>query len=55
MCEALSEGPDASRVKVRRVGIRDTFGTSAQKYEELLETYHLTPHDIAEATKSAIR
>ena len=51
VCEALAEGPDESRVRVRRVGIQDTFGTSAQKYEELLEAYHLTPEDIAAAAR----
>ena len=51
VCEALAEGPDASRIRVQRIGIRDTFGTSAQKYEELLEAYHLTPDDIAAAVR----
>ena len=51
VCEALAEGPDASRIRVHRIGIRDTFGTSAQKYEELLEAYHLTPDDIADAVR----
>ncbi len=51
ICEALAEGPDASRIRVHRMGIQDTFGTSAQKYEELLEAYHLTPDDIAEAVR----
>ena len=55
VCEALSEGPDESRVRVRRVGIRDTFGTSAQAYEELLEAYHLTPADIADAVKAGLK
>ena len=51
VCEALAEGPDESRIRVHRVGIRDTFGTSAQKYEELLEAYHLTPGDLAAAVR----
>ena len=54
ICEALAEGPDASRVRVRRIGIQDTFGTSAQKYEELLEAYHLTPEDIASAVRQEL-
>ena len=55
VCEALSEGPAESRVKTIRVGIQDKFGTSAQKYDELLVEYHLTPADIAEAAKKAIK
>lgn len=54
VCEALAEGPDESRIRVRRVGIQDSFGTSAQQYSELLEAYHLTPADIAKAVRDAI-
>ena len=54
VCEALSEGDADSRVKVARMGIRDVFGTSAQKYEELLVEYGLTPEDIARTVKEAI-
>ena len=51
VCEALAAGPAKSRVKVLRMGIPDCFGTSAQKYEELLKEYHLTPEDIAAKVK----
>ncbi len=54
VCETLAEGPAESRVKVLRMGIQDVFGTSAQKYEELLEAYHLTPADITACVKKAI-
>lgn len=54
VCEALAEGPACSRVKVLRVGIQDCFGTSAQKYDELLAAYHLTPADIAAKAKEAL-
>ncbi len=54
VCEALAEGPAESRVKVLRMGIADCFGTSAQKYEELLVEYRLTPGDIAAKVKEAI-
>lgn len=46
VCEALSEGPADSRVRVLRMGIEDCFGTSAQTYDELLTAYRLTPDDI---------
>ena len=55
VCEALAEGPAQSRVRVLRVGIADRFGTSAQKYEELLAEYHLMPKDIAAKAKNAIK
>ena len=55
VCEALAEGPAQSRVRVARVGIRDRFGTSAQRYDELLEACHLTPADIADAAKAALK
>jgi len=54
VCEALAEGPAESRVRVLRVGIMDCFGTSAQKYDELLTEYRLTPEDIAAKAKEAI-
>ena len=52
--EALAAGPAESRVKTLRVGIQDCFGTSAQKYDELLVEYHLTPADIAAKAKEAL-
>ena len=55
VCEALAEGPAESRVKTLRMGIQDRFGTSAQKYEELLAEYNLTPEDIAKTVKNALK
>ena len=54
VCEALAAGPADSRVRVLRMGIQDRFGTSAQRYEELLEAYGLTPADIVAKAKEAI-
>ena len=54
VCEALAAGPADSRVKTLIVGIQDCFGTSAQKYDELLVEYHLTPEDIAAKAKAAL-
>jgi transketolase C-terminal domain/subunit len=36
------------------MGIMDRFGTSAQKYDELLVEYNLTPADIAATAKKAL-
>ena len=55
VCEALAAGPDQSRVRTLRMGIQDVFGTSAQKYEELLKEYHLTTEDIAAKVKEALK
>lgn len=52
VCEALCAGPAQSRVPVGIVGIQDSFGTSAQSYEELLRYYHLMPQDIVDKVKS---
>ena len=54
VCEALAAGPADSRVRTLRMGIQDCFGTSAQKYDELLVEYHLTPEDIAAKAKAAL-
>ena len=54
VCETLAEGPAGSRIRTLRMGIPDCFGTSAQKYEELLEEYKLTPADIAACVREAI-
>ena len=55
VCEALSCGPARSRIPVCVMGIRDTYGTSANDYEQLLEAYHLGIDDIAKQVKEAIR
>lgn len=55
VCEALAAGPAESRIKVLRMGIQDRFGASAQKYEELLAEYRLTPSDIVKTVKEAVR
>lgn len=54
VAEALIAGPADSRVRTSIMGIMDRFGTSAQKYEELLVEYHLTPEDIVSTVKAAI-
>ena len=55
VCETLLAGPQESRIRTLRMGIQDCFGTSAQKYEELLDAYHLTPADIACCVKEALK
>ena len=55
ICETLAAGPADSRVRTLRMGIQDVFGTSAQKYEELLKEYQLTPGDIATKVKEALQ
>ena len=55
VCETLAAGPADSRVRTLRMGIQDVFGTSAQKYEELLKEYQLTPGDIAAKVKEALQ
>ncbi len=55
VCEALCAGDADSRIKTLVMGIRDCFGTSAQKYDELLQEYRLTPADIAKTVKEAIK
>ena len=47
-------GDADSRVRTLRMGIMDCFGTSAQKYDELLVEYHLTPADIVATVKKAL-
>ena len=54
VCEALAAGPSESRIRTLIMGIQDKFGTSAQKYEELLVEYHLMPADIAARAKEAM-
>ena len=54
VCEALCAGPAESRIPVSVMGVQDTYGTSAQKYDELLVHYHLTPADIVERVKSLL-
>jgi len=47
VCEVLAE---EYPVKVSRMGIKDTFGTSG-KAEELMKYYHITAEDIIEEVK----
>lgn len=54
VCETLCAGPTESRIPVKVMGIKDCFGTSAQKYDELLVEYGLTAKDIAETVKAAL-
>ena len=55
VCEALCAGDADSRIRTLIMGIQDRFGTSAQKYDELLQEYRLTPADIAKTAKEAIK
>lgn len=52
VCEALTGG--ACCKPVLRMGIADTFGTSAQRYDELLRAYRLTSEDIARGVKQTL-
>lgn len=54
ICEALCAGPSASRIPVVRVGIADSFGTSASNYDDLLTAYHLQPADIADNVRKVL-
>lgn len=54
VCEALCSGPAESRIPVRMMGVMDSFGTSAQKYDELLAHYHLMPEDIVKQLKELL-
>lgn len=55
VCETLCAGPVESRIPVKVMGIQDCFGTSAQKYDELLVEYGLTAKDIAENVKAVLK
>ncbi len=47
MGSAVAEALCDSTMKIGMVGVQDSYGTSAKKYEELLEKYNLTEVDIA--------
>jgi transketolase len=51
---AILEALAAVRIPVMILGINDTFGTSAMKYEELLEKYHLLPADVSAKVKAVL-
>mgnify|MGYP002624897706 FL=1 len=55
VCDTLIAAPSESRIKTLKMGIMDRFGTSAQKYEELLTEYNLTPDDIVKKIKEAVK
>jgi transketolase len=42
-------------ISMRSIGIRDVFGQSAHSYDDLLQAYGLTPADIADAVRQAMR
>lgn len=46
MGSAVAEALGDSTMKIGMVGVQDSYGTSAKKYEELLKKYHLTEVDI---------
>lgn len=51
VCEALS----TSKLPVEILGIRDSFGRSAENYDLLLKHFHLMPEDVAEKIKSVLQ
>ncbi len=51
---AILEALASVRIPVMILGINDTFGTSAMKYEELLEKYHLMPEDVIAKVKAVL-
>lgn len=54
VCETLCAAPSQCRIPVRVMGVRDSFGTSSNDYEQLLEAYGLGIADIAKQVKEAI-
>lgn len=54
VCETLAAGPAESRIPVCIMGIRDTFGTSANDYNQLLAAYGLTSEEIVKQVKASI-
>jgi len=51
ICEALSE----ELIKIKKVGINDQFGQSADCYEDLINYYGLAPDDIVNAAKQLLK
>jgi transketolase len=51
VAEALGDCP----LPLKMVGIKDSYGTSAKKYEELLEKYEVNENNIAEKVEEALR
>ena len=52
ICEAIA--PSLAK-KVQFVGIQDSFGTSAENYDVLLEYYGLTAQAVADAVKESLK
>jgi len=52
---AITEALSNQMVRIERVGIKDTFGQSAQTHEELLEHYSLMPENIIEKADGLIK
>jgi transketolase len=52
ICEIVS---GLAPKKVVRVGIQDTFGSSAQDYDTLLNAYGLTAQAIVDAAKKSLK
>ncbi len=52
---AITETLSNQMVRIERVGIKDTFGQSAQTHEELLEHYSLIPENIIEKAEELIK
>ncbi|MDO4546916.1 MAG: transketolase C-terminal domain-containing protein [Clostridia bacterium] len=55
VCETLACAPAISRVPVCVMGIKDTYGTSSNDYEQLLEAYGFAISDIADKVKDALK
>ncbi|MBK5201798.1 MAG: transketolase family protein, partial [Spirochaetaceae bacterium] len=51
VAEALSDCP----IPLKILGIKDSYGTSAKKYEELLEKYEINENNIAQKVEEALK
>jgi len=51
---AISEALSEELIKIKKVGINDEFGQSANCYEDLINYYGLTPETIVNAAKSLL-
>ncbi|MBE3138873.1 MAG: transketolase family protein [Actinobacteria bacterium] len=51
---AISEALSEELIKIKKVGINDEFGQSANCYEDLINYYGLTPKNIVNAAKSLL-
>ena len=54
VCETLSCSPASDLIPVCVMGVRDTYGTSSNDYEQLLEAYGLAVSDVVKQVKDAL-